>query len=66
MPIWLRKFTFKRIKDWYDKEKEIYSKSSSNSNNTQIDLVNPDKSKIPNTPYKTSMAPRYNMKASQK
>jgi len=66
MPIWLRKFTFKKIKDWYDQEREARNKKSSTSNNTQIDLANPDRSKIPDTPRKKITAPNYNMKASQK
>lgn len=64
MPIWLRKFTFKQIKDWYDKQQESVSKSSPSK--TQIDLVNPDKSKLPETSYKKVKTPNYNMKASQK
>ena len=42
MPIWLRNFTFNKIKSWYDAESEAKKKSSND-----IDLANPDKSKIP-------------------
>jgi hypothetical protein len=30
MPIWLRKFTFNAIKEFYDTEKEEYEKASGN------------------------------------
>ena len=42
MPIWLRNFTFNKIKSWYDAESGAKKKSSND-----IDLANPDKSKIP-------------------
>tara|TARA_R110000823_G_scaffold262496_1_gene383127 strand:- start:1355 stop:1540 length:186 start_codon:yes stop_codon:yes gene_type:complete len=45
MPIWLRKFTFNKIKQWFDAENESKSKSTRKPN--EIDLSNPDKSKIP-------------------
>ena len=45
MPIWLRKFTFKTLKNWYDQKAESSSKSKN-----QIDIANPDKSQIPNSP----------------
>lgn len=31
MPIWLRKFTFSTIKEFYDKEQEEYEKATGNS-----------------------------------
>ena len=40
MPIWLRKFTFNKLKSFYD-EKEKAHKKSQQGNNTQIDLNNP-------------------------
>ena len=43
MPLWLRKFTFKKLDDWYEEQ----SKSNKSSKNTNIDLANPDKSKKP-------------------
>lgn len=59
MPIWLRKFTFNKLKDWYNKKNE---KKESQAN--QIDMVNPDKSKIPTRP--TINPPTYITKASKK
>lgn len=61
MPIWLRKFTFKTLKDWYNQKAESSSKSK--SRNT-IDIANPDKSKIPNSPVRNP--PTYVTKASRK
>ena len=61
MPIWLRKFTFNKIKQWFDAETESKSKSTRKSN--EIDLSNPDKSKIP---PKQVTPPSYVMKASKK
>ena len=45
MPIWLRKFTFNKIKQWFDAESEARAKSTKGAN--EIDIANPDKSKIP-------------------
>ena len=59
MPIWLRKFTFKTLKDWYNQKAESSSKSKN-----QIDIANPDKSQIPNSP--TINPPTYVTKASRK
>jgi len=42
MPIWLRKFTFNRIQEFYNQESESYKKSQ---NPNSIDLAAP--SKIP-------------------
>ena len=42
MPIWLRKLTYNQIVNAKKKESESYKKSDNN-----IDLANPDKSKIP-------------------
>jgi hypothetical protein len=38
--MWLRKFTYHEIKNYYDKEKEQYQKASRGNNTTT--LVNPD------------------------
>jgi hypothetical protein len=36
MPLWLRKFTYAKIKDHYDKQSEIVNKKTSNPNKTDI------------------------------
>jgi len=61
MPIWLRKFTFNKIKQWFDAENEKRAKSTKGAND--IDIANPNKSKIP--PKQVS-PPNYVMKASKK
>ena len=61
MPIWLRKFTFKKIKQWFDAEAEARTKSAKGTND--IDIANPDRSKLP--PKQVS-PPNYVMKASKK
>ena len=40
MPIWLRKFTFKLISDYYDEQNKSDS-SGGDSSSTQIDFNNP-------------------------
>lgn len=51
MPIWLRKFTFAKIKDFYDKESKSISKTSNNS----VEVINSDgKIKAPQFLNKTS------------
>ena len=61
MPIWLRKFSFNKIKQWFDAEAEAQSKGAKGANN--IDMANPDKSKLP---PKQVTPPNYVMKASKK
>ena len=61
MPIWLRKFTFNKIKQWFDAEDEARAKSTNGVNG--IDMANPDKSKIPQNQVSP---PNYVMKASKK
>lgn len=58
MPIWLRNFTFKKCKAWYEAEAE-----QTTNNTNDIDLSNPDKSKLP---PKTIQPPNYVTKASKK
>ena len=58
MPIWLRKLTFKKLKEWYDTETKSKSK-----NPNEIDLVNPDKSKLPS---QSIPRPRYTTKPIKK
>jgi len=37
MPIWLRKYTFKEISDFYEDEKKQYEKASGKQNTTVVD-----------------------------
>ena len=56
MPIWLRKFTFDRIREYYEKEKEESEK--------QANLI---KSRQPKTPSLPNIPkPTYNVKAPKK
>lgn len=61
MPIWLRKFTYLQIAESKKKEADAYNKASKDPN--QIDLANPDKSKLPPT---SVSPPSYVAKASKK
>jgi len=36
MPIWLRKFTFKKIADYYSKQNEEYAKASKKGSSTTL------------------------------
>ena len=36
MPIWLRKFTFKEIKDFYEDEKKEYEEAKSGGNSSTL------------------------------
>ncbi len=58
MPIWLRRFTFNSIKEFYDKEKEEYEKAT----NKGKGLQSPDKALAP---PKTPL-PTYTTKAPKK
>lgn len=62
MPIWLRNFTFNKIKSWYDDESEANSKSKEKTSNN-IDFANPDKNKLPSRPF---TPPSYGTKVSKK
>jgi hypothetical protein len=42
MPIWLRNFTFNKLKEYYDAEQ-----AAANKDPNKIDLTNPDKSTPP-------------------
>ena len=67
MPIWLRKFTFNKIKSWYDGEKEAQEKAQSKSSNgTNIDLNSSIKPKIPQQAIPKTSPPSYTTKASKK
>ena len=61
MPTWLRKFTFKKLKEYYDEQNATIQ---SNSSNNSIDLANPDKSKMPTK--RTVSPPSYVAKTSRK
>ena len=64
MPIWLRKFTFNKIKSYYDGVDK--SQKKANSKGTDIDL---NSSKTPNIPpqaFKPPSAPTYVTKKSKK
>jgi hypothetical protein len=54
MPLWLRKFTFEKIKEFYEKEKdEMEKRNKQTSNNSSSKLARPNI--IPDYSYK---APR--------
>jgi len=36
MPLWLRKFTYNKVKEYYDKQAEQYKKSQQKSNTTNL------------------------------
>lgn len=42
LPIWLRRYTYKKIHEHYKKQAEINQNASSNSNPNQTTLVKPD------------------------
>ena len=64
MPIWLRKFTFHNIQEWYKKEEEEYKKAHSKANSSSpgkntrsINMANPKRSDIPKSPsYSTTIS----------
>jgi hypothetical protein len=57
MPIWLRHFTFKKIKEWYDKEQE-----QADAQNNQLTNKNAAQVARPNIPQVNS----YNAKVPTK
>lgn len=61
MPLWLRKFTFKKLQEYFNAKEEA---SKPKSSNNPIDLANPDRSKMPTK--KTVSPPSYVAKASRK
>jgi hypothetical protein len=42
MPLWLRKFTYSKIKDHYDKQSEMMKKSKESSNPNSTNMINSD------------------------
>jgi len=65
MPIWLRRFTFEKIKEFYDKEREEAEKHNSmlkNNNNSSKGEIN-----RPNvSPPSSAKKPTYTVKAPKK
>tara|TARA_R110000796_G_scaffold16101_2_gene50506 strand:- start:3279 stop:3464 length:186 start_codon:yes stop_codon:yes gene_type:complete len=60
MPIWLRTMTFQKLKEHFDAQQ----KSQNPKGKGEIDIANPDKSKIPSK--KTISPPSYIAKKSKK
>lgn len=60
MPIWLRKMTYQRLKEFFDAKE----KANQPVKKGEIDMANPSKSKIPNK--KTISPPSYITKKSTK
>ena len=60
MPMWLRNFTFKKLAEFYKEQSEANNPKSNND----IDLANPNKSKIPSK--RTVSSPSYVAKSSRK
>ena len=64
MPIWLRKFIFHNIQEWYTKEAEEQNKINSKINSSSPGKIlealiwaNPNKSDVPKSPsYSTTIA----------
>ena len=63
MPLWLRKFTFNKIKGWYDQQAKA-QEIANTGDKTTIDLFNPDKSKLPDI-SKRKQSPSYSTKMSK-
>jgi len=61
MPIWLRTFTFNKLKKYYDEQAEA-NKKATQGKNAQIDLNNPTK----NTPPQSTQPPSYVTKRTKK
>lgn len=53
MPIWLRNFTFKKLEEWYEKEKEANEKQNKQLKNTSNNIHRPNID--PSNVYNTSM-----------
>lgn len=64
MPLWLRKFTYNQISDFYSKEKQAIQKASSPEKSNQKTLISPD-GKI-NTPEFLKASKQYKGKTSYK
>jgi len=42
MPIWLRNFTFRKLEEWYEKEKEAQSKQQNMLKNDPKQIARPN------------------------
>jgi len=62
MPLWLRKFTYRKLTDWYEKEN---SQNSSGQNNVEESIANMRAAGAVAKPQKQTV-PDYVMKASRK
>ena len=60
MPLWLRRMTFQKLREFFDAKE----KASQPRKEGEIDMANPNKSKIPDR--KTISPPSYITKASKK
>ena len=54
MPLWLRKFTYHKIKEHYDKQSKSIKESKQKSSNSQTMVGENGKVTSPNIPNKTS------------
>lgn len=64
MPLWLRKFTYNQIKEYYSKEKQAIEKASSPEKSNQKTLISPDGTV--NTPEFLKASKQYKGKTSYK
>ena len=64
MPLWLRKFTYNQIKEYYSKEKQAIEKASSPEKSNQKTLISPDGTI--NTPEFVKASQKFQGKSSYK
>jgi hypothetical protein len=64
MPLWLRKFTYNQIKEYYSKEKQAVEKASSTEKSNQKTLISSDGTI--NTPEFLKTSKQYKGKTSYK
>jgi len=60
MPLWLRKFTFSKLKEWYENQSAEKDKYLINEDNPASQV------KVPDLVQKLSQAPTYHTKTSKK
>ena len=58
MPIWLRRFTFEKIKEFYDKEREESEKQQNMMNNKSKQGISRPNIAPPKSPTYTAKAPK--------
>jgi len=61
MPVWLRKFTFEKLKEHYEKQQEIINKQQNmlkNKSNKEIAKPNIPPKQQTNTPTYTAKVPK--------